>query len=49
MLSDDDRSMTIQHAGRGAGNLAIVGAVASVILALLHPGSQARTFSDFVV
>lgn len=48
MKSNHERPDTIQSPDRNAGNLAIVAAVASVALALLHPGGQARSFSDFV-
>jgi hypothetical protein len=47
--SDNGGSDTVQSADHSAGTLAIVAAIASVILVLLHPGGQARSFSDFVM
>jgi hypothetical protein len=47
--SDRGGSDRPQSGDRSAGNLAIVAAVASVALALLHPAGQARSFAGFVV
>lgn len=49
MNSNNDGSDTVQSAYCSAGNLAVVAAVGSVVLALLHPGGQARSFPDFVM